>query len=850
MQIKRLFPCVLSASVALGMLSPSNAVALGLGDIEVHSSLNQPLNAEIKLFSLEKGDFESLNIKLASPEIFAREDLDRLAILSKLNFELIRLNGVPHVRIQSHEPIIEPFLNFLVEANWSRGRLIREYTLLLDPPDLTAEKPAPLSAPVTTHAVPARSRVTAEPVVNRQYSQVTREGSSITYGATARNDTLWKIAREIRPDSSVSIFQVMMALLKANPDAFYHNNINSLKAGYILRLDDVALFTAISKKQASEEYKLQNQQWEAIKQGKAKVAGKSNQSIDSDPSQAVPESKVMSDASSESESQARLELAVPDDGVLNEVGASTAELAANVEKLQHDLGLALENSQTTEKENTLLLNRLAELETQVNELSRLLSIESETLSNIQNREVDAVRETEPLKDHVPKVSVAATEQKATVTPSVVQQDQQKEETKPESLLGGLLKDPTALGLVAAVGLGLLALGAIVMRRRSRDDESFEDDNYAEIVTTLPLSEDAKSSGDPAQFGTPVNDGSDLRAETITTEQSAIADEDMQLDYEIDPLDEADVYIAYRRYPQAEDLLKEAIQIDPDRNKLHVKLLEIYAATDDQDAFIAQAELLKSSLKEDEDYLWDEVSAMAAQVCPGHALFQNGEQITLLQEDEVNQLTSFDADALDESSPLLTEEIELTGDEKIFEEELIAESMDQSASSVSSKDALDVESENDNSIAFEEGLGAGLAPLVKNTEESSEELASNHAKQEEDKNETLLDERMVSLSESLQNETAATVTAEPGLESKSEKEVDMEGVSLVDGDFLIPETPLSDDSDDDWLSKMDEIGTRLDLARAYIDMGDEAGAREILDDVLEKGDEQQKKDALSLMQQLS
>ncbi|MCF6236447.1 MAG: hypothetical protein L3J70_08795 [Gammaproteobacteria bacterium] len=793
MQIKRLFPCILSASVALGMLSSSNAVALGLGDIEVHSSLNQPLDAEIKLFSLDEGDFKSLSVELASPEIFDRKDLDRLAVLGKLHFEVTHIDGEPYVIVRSDEPIIEPFLDFLVEVNWSRGRLIREYTLLLDPPDLTTEKPAPVSAPATTHAIPVRPKERAEPVNDRL---VINDDGSISYGATERHDTLWKIALEMRPDSSVSVFQAMMALLKANPESFYKNNINSLKAGYILRIDDVARFTAINKKQASEEYTIQSQQWQAIKQGKAQISGENTHKL-----QGEPDSTVIAEAPAARKpiQPARLELAAPDDGALNKAGGSADELSANIERLQNDLELALQSNAATEKENALLQSRLVELENQISELKRLLSIESGVLSNLQNREADVIATTSDNEQIAQTPTVTGEPQQAATPPvtSVAQVDQQKEDAKPESFIGGLLKDPTALGLVAGVGLGLLALGAIVVRRRSRDNESLDDDSYAEFTT--PLTEEPETDSRDIS----ANDKGDAATETVTTTEKTVdAEEDMQLDYEIDPIDEADVYIAYRRYPQAEDLLKEAIQIDPDRNELHVKLLEIYAATGEQDAFIVQAELLNESIRPGEDRLWSEVSSMASKVCPGHALFQNGEQAELQQEDEATQMFNFDANALSESSLLLSEEIDLTGDDKLLEGTLVTEDLNPPKKK-SLESELESESKDDNSIAFEGGLGEGLAPLVKNSEELAESLS------------------------------------------------DLEELPHVEGEFSIPEASLADaDSGDDWLSKMDEIGTRLDLARAYIDMGDDGGAVEILNDVMEKGDDQQKKDALDLMQQLS
>src|SRR5690606_3342264 len=134
--------------VVLLLLLPLNAAPLGLGDINLRSALNQPLDAEIELSSLGQTNVEDITVNLASREAFARAGIDRPPFLSGVTFEIAQgADGVASVRLSSSQPITEPFMDFLLEVNWPNGRLLREYTVLLDPPLLLDEAPAPVAAP-------------------------------------------------------------------------------------------------------------------------------------------------------------------------------------------------------------------------------------------------------------------------------------------------------------------------------------------------------------------------------------------------------------------------------------------------------------------------------------------------------------------------------------------------------------------------------------------------------------------------------------------------------------------------------------------------------------------------------
>jgi pilus assembly protein FimV len=276
------------------LLLASQAWALGLGDIRLSSALNEPLRAEIELLAATPEELNNLTIQLASQETFQRYDLERPLFLTRVQFQIVKSGRADGnvVRITSSEPVTEPFITFLVEAAWSRGRLLREYTLLLDPPTFAPPPATQATQPVTapTRAAPAdsgqiqrqapqqeapppppaRPPVQApvrQPVQSTPPSQPETAAPTPTpaeapaatfepddsfgqpeFDTTAggdlliqRGDTLWGITQRVRPDSRLTINQTMLAIYEANPEAF-EGNINRMKAGASLRIpsaDDI-----------------------------------------------------------------------------------------------------------------------------------------------------------------------------------------------------------------------------------------------------------------------------------------------------------------------------------------------------------------------------------------------------------------------------------------------------------------------------------------------------------------------------------------------------------------------------------------------------------------------------------
>jgi pilus assembly protein FimV len=291
-------------SLALLFLLSSNAWALGLGEIRIDSALNAPLRAEIELLAASPEELDNLQVALASQETFERYGLDRPFYLQSLRFEIVRSGSQEgnYVSITSSNPITEPFLTFLVEATWSSGRLLREYTVLLDPPTfappaaadtrpaVTAperstptdsariDRPAPRTEPMASEPEPAPAQPIPAPPVRTEpaaeppsydepaAAEPTRasappvefDGSEIQ---VARGQTLWGIAAEVRPDFNLTMNQTMLAIYEANPEAF-GGNINFLKAGATLRIPGSDAIYNIDRAYALQEAQRQHADWD------------------------------------------------------------------------------------------------------------------------------------------------------------------------------------------------------------------------------------------------------------------------------------------------------------------------------------------------------------------------------------------------------------------------------------------------------------------------------------------------------------------------------------------------------------------------------------------------------------
>ncbi|MFA5529684.1 MAG: FimV/HubP family polar landmark protein [Thiohalomonadaceae bacterium] len=906
------------------LLAPAAAYPLGLGDIRLHSGLNQPLSAEIDLLSVAADDVSSIVASLASSDAFQQLDLDRPMALMAIEFSVEqRPNGTYFIKAVSERPMREPFLDFLVEVNWRSGRLVREYTVLLDPPELMKkEAPPAVRAPVTA----ARAGTTGKRAPGSARGvAVTGKGATPagprTYGPVRDNETLWSIANKLRPDASVTVPQVMMALLKGNPGAFEDNNVNRLRAGTVLRLDP-ALLKAMDRAEAAREVARQDRAWQDFKQQAADEARSR-----------VPtgEATVPRSAAAVKAEEPRLKLVAPEaaePGKTDSSGTAGKDAQA-LEGLKKELLLAQEAGMASKQEAEELRTRLQELENQITAMERLLSLKDDDLAMLQRQLGKAVAApaAEPGMAAAMSEAPQATEQATAgaaptqATPSVVsaagpqaatvaeataspaapapQADAaQTEEPKPlkkprrplppppppePTLLEALLANPVYSGLFLLLGLALTTLAVLVVRRR-RSNSNFTESILMGGTPSMGRTPEAKAGEESSFFSDfAVSGMGDIQTE----------------DSEVDPLTEADVYMAYQRYQQAEDLVRDALKHNPERPELHVKLLEVYHATQDKSKFEAEA-LKTHALLNGTGPLWDKVLVLGHELLPEHDLFAKApttpvpagpDHVDARLDDEVLDI-GLDLDALTEemesgaSDFNLDLGVDFSDLEDLEPGKTAATPAGTAAPAAAEEPAFDLDLD---ALAGESPASPASAP----------EPAAADTALDFDLGDLSLDEPVVEpvpeqeavpdfdLSELTLEEPEAAATATPatlqddgGLEladfdlaeldlgdaeSRQEGEPDpvdpdaepMGELNLADLDtgtdalgvdaMALPEQETDDDL---LLGDINEVDTKLDLARAYMGMGDNDGARNLLDEVMQEGDAMQKQQAGELLKQIA
>ncbi len=369
---------MLRLPVALAFaLGASNAFALGLGQVQVKSSLNQPLVAEIPVLENAPGEAADLQIRLASSEAFARIGLEQpsASLVTSLSFEVTQgEGGKPVIRITTPNRINDPFLSLLIEAEWARGKLLREYTLLLDPPVAVPSRATPSEtqplpqgdvrpAPSESLAPPPAGSAPRPAVASAAPTYVPGE----SYGPVNAGDSLWKIASQSMPDSSVNINQMMVAIQRANPEAFVGGNINRLRTGAVLRIPSREEIGAIGAREAAQLVREQTSGDTAL------------QPIETDRSAAAPA------ASAAASSDSRLAI-VPPRGEQPAAAAQTGAAAGgDGAELRADLARAREQSEALSQENSELKARVQELEKIRGDSERLLELRNSELQALQQR---------------------------------------------------------------------------------------------------------------------------------------------------------------------------------------------------------------------------------------------------------------------------------------------------------------------------------------------------------------------------------------------------------------------------------------------------------------------------------
>jgi len=1025
----------------MAALLPVHGYSLGLGELELNSALNQELNAEIEVLSAASSDAEQIIIKLAGRDAFIRAGLDRPFLLQQLKFKIIDKNGKPYVKVYTKTPVREPFLSFLLEIDWPQGHLLREYTLLLDPPvyntgNTTGAAPANTSGsfnkPADTQAQdqPVYTEQQTQPVqnsaqttpeaqtgvissgtgrsVNYQYQSLPVATSSQDQYRVQQNDTLWSVASRMRPDNSISVEQMMLALVKRNPEAFIQENINGIKRGYILRIPKRDEITQLDRQQAVAQARDHAALWREYSQGVASASPAS--SMEADDMVGTTAADQPRDA----------------DGHLSIKGASDtgSEFAgtnqdpdARLNELKQELTMAREQLESERLEKEDLRSRLAELEQRVqrviemddNELARL----QQDLQTTQQAEVPAgapveeaipeeaiteesaveampeeqvseeiMTETMPAEDMAEESMDEPVDELAETTPgeeaifvdeaeSDVMTDELAEDqpsaqmpepvepveaieapafvqSKPKGFFESLMEDPKLLGMIGG-GLAFVLLLVALLLKRIRGNKAEEEEQWSSAMDDsssdmLDLGGDFESSDLGMDEATVKTEAVDMDStsemltepldEDITRVKMPTKDDDLKdtvfslndeepeaVESEADDvIAETDVYLAYGIYQQAEELLKNAINQNPERDDYRMKLLETHFASKNAGGFEQLAQDVKSRKGDDKTY-WDRVVAMGMELCPGSPLF-SGTDSTLADFDPDALLpgkpqatdleldagaveeTDFDLglDAVEEDkgeTQVLSEPLDLGEMESLDDDLDLAGDLEGLTNEIDEETVEDAPLEVDTSSELEFDLGE-IEDIEDVVDESTSDAPDDSADMDIDDDFSLDfdaadlgfeeseddgDTEEISMDADLDlgvdldapTDESVEIDLDDGLDADL-GDIEIDGDELDLGDMDIGDMDLGTDLDDsadiaeeemdigldvsseeldddefdisELSEEVDEVSTKLDLAKAYLDMGDNDGARSILEEVKVEGNNEQQQQAEELLQKAS
>ena len=665
-------------TVALCMaLVPISVFAAGLGKLNVMSGLGEPLKADIELIAVTPEELSSITAAIASEEAYATQGIEKPASHNTIKVNVAKnANGAPILKLHSAQPISEPFLDMLIQVDWASGRLLREYTVLLDPPGYTGEvdnsvktTQAPMVSPSNTKpsgsmqndagsagtmdSQPSRSKKSRSKQRAAKPSEEAMPAGEMS-GAdymSQRGDTLAKIARDMKPEG-VSLEQMLVGLYQANPDAFQGKNMNRLKVGQILRSPSEEALSTITRKQASKEIKVQTANWNAYRNKLAGIVAESAPS-DSEANTKSAGGKIKTAAEDKSMPSAT--------GAKDVVKLSAGDAAAskanseNVKSLQDKVSALQEEATAREKSVKEAQDRTASLEKQIADMQKLLALKNGAMSDLQKQaeaqtaadkkvaEAKAVEATPAEKPAEKPMAVEkpAAEEKPIVNPLenapaatepvkpepavvVPTEPVKKPEAKPtvalepvaeqglvDSVLGslsGILDIP----LLLPAGGVLAVLGGGWMYLRKKREKSLADFEQG-IMTSGGLKANTV-------FGNTASASVDTGDTSFLTDFSQSSNGGMIDTNDVDPIAEAEVYMAYGRDAQAEEILKDAITKEPKRYELHLKLLEMYAASKNVSAFETISGELYTTLGA-EDPTWAKVAEIGIKLEPNNPLYQ-------------------------------------------------------------------------------------------------------------------------------------------------------------------------------------------------------------------------------------
>ncbi len=587
---------------------PFSTHAAGLGAISVLSGLGQPLRAEIELNATPQ-ELESLSARIASTEAFRQANLPYSPVMAALRLAVEKRGGSAVVRISSDRPLNDPFVDLLLELDWASGRLIREYTFLLDPVPLNAPVPvaAQVAAPSAAPAASGRPRPSVAP------SPRAAAQSAPDRYEVRRGDTLHSVADAHRSPTA-SLDQMLIALFRDNPDAFDGGNINRLRAGVILNVPAEQEVFAVEPAQARREVIAHSADFEAYRKRLAGVSASRAASVDPESSRAdagtiVP--KIDEGARSGANGD-RVEVSAATDSPAQPTTGDRARLA-RLQALEEEL---VARDKALEEAN----NRLAALEASIREMQQLLELRNQGLGQLQQQAAQATAAAganPPAKPAEAGAPNAEAERQAAGTQPAPKAETPTAPTpapvpvEQPGFFDELLQDPKML----AGGGGILALllGYVGLKARERRKGAMVAANgQMTRVDLLPVTNSVFGATGGQNVNT--SDTSIIHTDFSQSGLSAI-----DADEGVDPVAEADVYMAYGRDAQAEEILLDALKADSSRSAIFLKLLEIYAQRKNLKQFEATAsDLYARTGGEGSD--WQKAAEMGRRIDPANPLY--------------------------------------------------------------------------------------------------------------------------------------------------------------------------------------------------------------------------------------
>ena len=592
-----------AATTLLGLMSPS-VLALSLGRITVQSALGEPLRAEVDIPEINAEEAASLKAVVAQPSVFQAAGLEYNPAMANVKASLqTRANGRAFIRLSSDRAINEPFVDMILEATWASGRIVRDYTMLFDPVTLKKPEPtasSPVQAPSQTQApsgtrppaptsaatAPARTEartptrpapppqpVAAPPTDERAQKVRVRAGETAS-GIAERNLPV-----------NVSLDQMLVALLRANPDAFVRDNVNRMKAGAVLEIPTEAQASDTSAAQANQIIVAQSRDFNDYRRKLATNAPQAQQ------------------APADRQASGRLQAQVEDKKT---EAPSPDKLTLSKTTVQSQLA---EDQVAKDRAAAEASSRAAELTKNIEDLGK---IGATATSEAPASPPTAAAEPVPAPVAVPVVVPDAPPKEPTPVPAPVV-------TPPAAAVAAaaadepgfideLIENPLLIAGAAALIALLAALG--IYRMRQRKNKEHVDSSFMESHLK-PESFFGASGGQSVD-----TDDSDRSASSMVYSPSQLVADD------VDPVAEADVYLAYGRDLQAEEILREALRTQPGRIAIHQKLADILAKRNDAHG-LEEIATLALKVTDGTGAEWARICELGLGIDPTNSLYQPG-----------------------------------------------------------------------------------------------------------------------------------------------------------------------------------------------------------------------------------